>query len=71
MADRDNHCIRKITMKTGYVSTVAGIPQKAGYQNGTSEVALLNQPVGLVIDSDDIMYIGDSENAAIRRLAIE
>ena len=46
-------------------------PQKAGYQNGTSEVALLNQPVGLVIDSDDIMYIGDSENAAIRRLAIE
>ncbi|MCS3195415.1 IPT/TIG domain-containing protein [Bacteroides thetaiotaomicron] len=71
VADRDNHCIRKITMKTGYVSTVAGIPQKAGYQNGTSEVALLNQPVGLVIDSDDIMYIGDSENAAIRRLAIE
>lgn len=71
VADRDNHCIRKLTMSTGYVSTVAGIPQKAGYQNGTSEVALLNKPVGLVIDSEDIMYIGDSENAAIRRLAIE
>lgn len=71
VADRDNHCIRKITMETGYVSTVAGIPQKSGYQNGTSEVALLNQPVGLIIDSEDIMYIGDSENAAIRRLAIE
>lgn len=71
VADRDNHCIRKLTMKTGYVSTVAGIPQKSGYQNGTSEVALLNKPVGLVIDSDDIMYIGDSENSAIRRLAIE
>lgn len=71
VADRDNHCIRKITMSTGYVSTVAGIPQKSGYQNGTSEVALLNKPVGLVIDSEDIMYIGDSENSAIRRLAIE
>lgn len=71
VADRDNHCIRKLTMSTGYVSTVAGIPQKSGYQNGTSEVALLNKPVGLVIDSEDIMYIGDSENAAIRRLAIE
>lgn len=71
VADRDNHCIRKLTMETGYVSTVAGIPQKSGYQNGTSEVALLNHPVGLVIDSDDIMYIGDSDNAAIRRLAIE
>lgn len=71
VADMDNHCIRKITMKTGYVSTVAGIPQKSGYQNGTSDVALLNKPVGLVIDSDDIMYIGDSQNYAIRRLAIE
>lgn len=71
VADRDNHCIRKLTMSTGYVSTVAGIPQKSGYQNGTSEVALLNKPIGLVIDSEDIMYIGDSENAAIRRLAIE
>lgn len=71
VADKNNHCIRKITMETGYVSTVAGIPQKSGYQNGTSDVALLNKPVGLVIDSEDIMYIGDSENAAIRRLAIE
>lgn len=71
VADRDNHCIRKITLTTGYVSTVVGIPQKSGYQNGTSEVALLNRPIGLVIDSDDIMYIGDSDNAAIRRLAIE
>lgn len=71
VADKDNHCIRKLTMSTGYVSTVAGIPQKSGYQNGTSEVALLNKPVGLVIDSEDIMYIGDSENSAIRRLAIE
>lgn len=71
VADRENHCIRKITLKTGYVSTVAGLPQKAGYVNGTNEVAQFNKPIGLAIDSDDVLYIGDSENFAIRRVAVE
>jgi len=71
VADTENHCIRKITMSTGYVSTLAGTPQKSGYTNGTADVAQFNKPIGLVIDSDDVMYIGDSENRAIRRLAIE
>lgn len=71
IADTGNHCIRKINMKTGYVSTVAGIPQKAGYLNGTDAVALFNEPVGLCIDEDDIMYVGDSKNHALRRVAIE
>ena len=71
VADRENHCIRKITLKTGYVSTVAGLPQKAGYVNGTNEVAQFNKPIGLTIDSDDVLYVGDSENHAIRRVAVE
>ena len=71
VADKQNHCVRKIAMKTGYVSTVAGLPQQAGYRNGTDEVAQFNQPIGLVIDSNDVLYVGDSENRAIRRIAIE
>ena len=71
VADAGNHCIRKINMKTGYVSTVAGIPQSAGYVNGTNESAKFNYPVGLAIDSDDILYVGDRDNHAIRRVAIE
>jgi IPT/TIG domain./NHL repeat. len=71
IADKQNHCIRKIAMKTGYVSTVAGLPQQAGYRNGTDEVAQFNQPIGLAIDSDDVLYVGDSENRAIRRIAVE
>lgn len=71
VADRMNHCIRKISLETGYVSTVAGIPQQSGYINGTAKVAKFNQPIGLAITSEDVLYIGDSENYAIRRLAIE
>lgn len=71
VADTGNHCIRKINLKTGFVSTVAGIPQSAGYANGTNESAKFNEPVGLAIDIDDILYVGDSKNHAIRRVAIE
>ena len=69
--DTENHCIRKITMSTGYVSTLAGTPQKSGYTNGTADNAQFKKPMGICIDSDDVMYIGDSENRAIRRLAVE
>lgn len=31
LTDTENHCIRKITMSTGYVSTLAGKPQNSGY----------------------------------------
>ena len=71
VADTENHCIRKINLKTGYVSTVAGLPQQSGYMNGTNEVAKFNKPYGLAIDSDDIIYVGDCENHAIRRVAVE
>lgn len=71
VADRDNHCIRKIAMSTKYVSTVAGIAGKSGYKNGTNEEALFNKPIGLAVDSEGVLYVGDSENRAIRRIAIE
>jgi len=71
IADADNHCIRRISMSTGYVSTMAGQPGKPGLTNGIAEISRFNKPMMLTITPDDIIYIGDSENYAIRRLAIE
>ncbi len=71
IADRDNHCIRKIVMSTGYVSTVAGIGGEAGYVNGTNEIAKFNKPIGVTVDSEGVLYVSDSENYAIRRVAVE
>jgi len=71
IADYDNNCIRKIVMETGYVSTLAGTPQKPGYTNGTGDIAQFDHPYGLVLSKDGAIYVGDSENRAIRRIAIE
>lgn len=71
VADSENHCIRKIALSTGYVSTFAGTPKSSGYQNGPAEAAKFNKPYGLVMNSEGDLYIGDSENYAIRRIAIE
>ena len=71
VADYGNHCIRKIVMGTGYVSTMAGIPQSAGYTNGTGDVAQFDNPVGLVLAKDGSLYVGDQNNRAIRRIAME
>ncbi|MFR6634902.1 MAG: IPT/TIG domain-containing protein [Alistipes onderdonkii] len=71
VTDRENHCIRKITLSNGYVSTFAGTPKSSGYVNGPADAAKFNKPVGLAITAEGNLYIGDSENYAIRRIAIE
>lgn len=71
VADSENHCIRKIALSNGYVSTFAGTPKSSGYVNGPASSAKFNKPIGLAITSEGDLYIGDSENYAIRRVAIE
>ena len=70
LADSNNHVIRKIT-QDGVVSTVIGQAGIAGNQDGTPEVALFNEPFGVAVDTDGTIYIGDSKNQSVRRLAIE
>jgi len=69
IADRDNHRIRKITVSTGIISTVAG-NGLAGYE-GSGLLATntrLNQPNGVFVDDDDNIYISDSSNHVVRRI---
>lgn len=71
VADRSNHCIRKINLTTGYVVTHAGVARTPGYVNGEADESKFNYPVGCVVDSEGNLYVGDSENYAIRRVATE
>ena len=71
VADERNHCIRKIVLTTGYVSTVAGVPEEPGYVNGTGDQAKFENPVGIALSKDGTIYVGDSKNRALRRIAIE
>ncbi|GEM_PF-6748174 len=69
VADSLNHRVRKIAT-TGIVTTVAGTGT-AGYSGdgGLATGAKLNEPGSLCLGSDGALYIADSGNNRIRRVA--
>jgi DNA-binding beta-propeller fold protein YncE len=66
VADYGNHRIRAIA--GGTVTTVAGTG-KQGYKNGPAASAELNHPDGIALDSSGALYVADSSNDVIRRIA--
>ncbi len=69
IADTGNNRIRKITVATGIISTIAGIGTP-GFQgdNSFATNALLNQPSGVALDSSFNVYIADTGNNRIRKV---
>lgn len=70
IADEGNNRIRKIDIKNGIVSTVAGNGNR-GYKDGDPLEAEFNAPQGVFVDHNDFIYIGDQGNHCVRKLAIE
>jgi sugar lactone lactonase YvrE len=68
VADSGNHVIRRIAAGSGEVTTWAG-SGVAGYANGTGPAAQFNTPRGLAIDASGILYVADTGNHVIRRIA--
>jgi sugar lactone lactonase YvrE len=62
----DGNRIRKVT-SDGQVSTVAGSTQ--GYLDGTTANAQFNFLTGIVIDAAGNLFVCDSENYVVRRIA--
>ena len=72
VGDIFNHCIRMINTQTMMVSTLIGIPGvNAPFLNGQRESATFNQPTGIAVDPDDVIYVADFGNRRVRRIAIE
>eukprot|EP00397_Hematodinium_sp_SG-2012_P031806 GEMP01033802.1.p1 GENE.GEMP01033802.1~~GEMP01033802.1.p1 ORF type:complete len:416 (-),score=108.27 GEMP01033802.1:362-1609(-) len=67
VADRDNHCIRRIEAGTRAVSTVAGTGQR-GWRDGTAKVAEFDTPADVAVDMLGRIYVADSMNHCIRRI---
>lgn len=72
IAERDNHIIRKVNMKTGIISTVAGTGAKGfSGDGGPGAQAQLNQPHSILFDRDGTLLICDIGNQRIRRLHLD
>jgi sugar lactone lactonase YvrE len=71
-AERDNNVIRKVDMKTGIISTVAGTGM-AGYSGdgGPAVKAQLRQPHSVIRDRDGNLLICDLMNHRIRKLHLD
>ena len=69
VADTSNNTVRKIT-PMGEVTTVAGAPGESGTTDGVSDDARFNQPCGVAVDHAGNIYIADTSNQAIRKIAL-
>lgn len=69
VADAGNHAIRKIDVN-GIVSTVAGngVP---GNKDGKGAEASFNHPSDIAVAADGSVYVTDSLNHAIRKIAVD
>jgi sugar lactone lactonase YvrE len=68
VADTGNHTIRKIST-AGVVTTLAGSPGKSGITDGAGSTARFNAPWGLAVDIAGNIYVTDSGNNTIRKIA--
>ena len=67
------HVIRKITVSTGTITTVAGTATTSGGYSGDggpATSAMLNSPIDVVLDSSNNLYIADYKNNCIRKVTV-
>ncbi len=65
--------IRKVTVSTGIISTVAGTGSTSGGYNGDNmqaTAAMLNIPHDVVVDSYGNLYIADLSNNRVRKVTV-
>jgi sugar lactone lactonase YvrE len=70
VVDCENHCIRKIAVRTGVVRTIAGGKKGTGGDGGPAPEASMDRPHGCVIDGDGTLYIADTNNHRVRMVRL-
>lgn len=70
IADTQNQVIRKITVATGIITTIAGTPNFPDYggDGGAATSAWLTNPSGLAFDASGNLHVSDSYNHRIRKI---
>jgi sugar lactone lactonase YvrE len=72
IADESNCAVREVNAGTGIITTVAGQPALGCSYNADSVPATssyLNQPIGIAIDKNGNLFIGDYANQRVRMVS--
>lgn len=67
LTDLDKHTVRRIAAD-GTVSTVAGLAEQSGYQDGTGAQAVFGSIAGIGPGPNGEVLVADQRNAAVRRV---
>ena len=71
IADTYNNCIRKVTISTGVITTIAGTGTSSySGDNSAATAATFNTPRGIDVDLFGNVYIADQDNARIRKVTV-
>ena len=70
VADTQSHTIRKVMVSTGAVTTLAGTADMSGSADGTGAAARFNNPYGMALDGADHLYVADTNNHTVRKVAL-
>jgi sugar lactone lactonase YvrE len=71
IADTGNHRIRKLSLITGIITTIAGTgTQGFSGDNGPATSAAIDSPTGLAVDSAGNLYLADTHNNRIRKIIV-
>ncbi len=72
IADASNHRIRKVTVSTGIITTIAGTGVAGSIgDNGLATNARLRLPCGLCFDPAGNLYIADYDNFKVRKVDMQ
>ena len=69
IADTHNQRIRRVDLATGLIATVAGSGAGFAGDGGAATAARLDLPTALAVDAAGNLYIADTENFRVRKIA--
>jgi DNA-binding beta-propeller fold protein YncE len=72
VTDQNNQTIRKIVISSGVVTTLAGSPGLGGSTDDPANDlnARFNTPKGIAVDSSGNVYVADTGNFTVRKIAV-
>lgn len=74
IADKMNHAIRHVNLKTGIISTLVGTGEPGGwspFRSDRASEATLREPRALAFSPAGYLYIADTKNNAVRSLNLK